>query len=128
MNKGIGRILLMAGAAVYILFLVMQLLSFMDNVGFLLMPMLSIILQAALALPILGAALGVIKLPEKCYAVTLGTLAGVLAIAGYLGMPTAAERGLSESWRVSLQKSEQSISESLGRYRILNLEIDLAIA
>ena len=51
MNRGLGRLVLLIGTIAYAVVGVLALLSYMDNVAFLSLATLGIVVQVALALP-----------------------------------------------------------------------------
>jgi hypothetical protein len=126
MNYELGKKMAWAGVALYLVILVFQLYYFFFDVGFVLLPLIGILLQIGFGLPVVMALQKKIELPLYDYAKGLALMVSVLAVSGYLGLPEAAIRMADDG--KSAQKAALAIREDLGEYEKLDLEVDLAAA
>jgi hypothetical protein len=126
MNHELGKRLVWGGVALYLLILVFQLYYFLFYVGFLLLPLLALLLQIGFGVPVVMALQKKIDLPLLDYAKGLALLVSALAVSGYLGLSERAVRIADDG--KSYRKAELSIREALGEYERLDLAVDLAAA
>jgi hypothetical protein len=108
------------------LILVFQLYYFLFYVGFLLLPLLALLLQIGFGIPVVMALQKKIELPLLDYAKGLALMVSALAISGYLGLSERAVRIADDG--KGYRKAELSIREALGDYERLDLAVDLAAA
>ncbi len=126
MNHELGKRLVWGGVALYLLILVFQLYYFLFYVGFLLLPLLALLLQIGFGIPVVMALQKKIELPLLDYAKGLALMVSALAISGYLGLSERAVRIADDG--KGYRKAELSIREALGDYERLDLAVDLAAA
>lgn len=126
MNHELGQKLTWTGIVLYLAILALQLYYFFFNVGFILFPILMILAQIAMGLPVLMALQKKIEIPIYDYAKGLALMVSVLAVSGYLGLPEGALRMGDD--QKSSQAAILSTRESLGEYKKLDLAVDLAAA
>ncbi|MCB9833311.1 MAG: hypothetical protein H6807_12635 [Planctomycetes bacterium] len=126
MNRGLGRLVLLIGTIAYAVVGVLALLSYMDNVAFLSLATLGIVVQVALALPLIAFLFGGQKMPVLPYAKWLALLVGLLAVAGMLGVPRGSHQ--DDDLRMSIERRKTSIRDDLGARDGLKLKRELAAA
>jgi hypothetical protein len=126
MTHELGKRLAWGGVALYLLILVFQLYYFLFYVGFLLLPLLALLVQIGFGIPVVMVLQKKIDLPLLDYAKGLALLVSALAVSGYLGLSERAVRIADDG--KSYRKAELSIREALGDVERLDLAIDLAAA
>ena len=128
MQESQNRLLLLIGSVAFIVLVLWQMLVYWANVEFSLLVSILLLVQAALAAPVLLHALGIMSIPLQRYTLAFAVLVGVLAIDGHLGMPPAWELdgAQRESTRLAVEENQVRIEQ--GAQERLELQVDLAAA
>ena len=125
MPPGIGRLIALVGAALYLLVGVLAYFAFVGNVSFFTLTALGVLVQVAVGVPVLLHLLTGFALPLLDYARWMAVLVSVLALSGHLGFPENA-MSMGGDAEMHLEQERASIEGKLGARRILDLQIDLA--
>lgn len=125
MDKAMGRMVLIGGTVLYVAMGVLALLTYMWNVEFFSFVTLGIALQVAVALPVIAALLGRMKIPTVSYVKWLLALAVALSVSGALGVPSGSSRTFPTVDNLKA-KAEAIEADELGGREKLELAIELA--
>ncbi len=125
MDKAMGRMVLVGGTALYVAMGVLALMTYMWNVEFFSFVTLGIALQIAVALPVVAALLGRMKIPTVSYVKWLLALTVALSVSGALGVPSGSSRTFPAVDSLKA-KAEAIEADDLGGREKLELAIELA--
>ncbi len=125
MDKAMGRMVLVGGTALYVAMGVLALMTYMWNVEFFSFVTLGIALQIAVALPVVAALLGRMKIPTVSYVKWLLALTVALSASGALGVPSGSSR-IFPAVDSLKAKAEAIEADDLGGREKLELAIELA--
>jgi hypothetical protein len=126
MNRGLGRLVLLIGTLSYAAVGCLALMSWIANVEIFSLATLGLLVQIALAVPLVAFLFGGRSMPVLPYAQWLVAVVSVLAISGMLGVPSDSHR--SDDARRAIEIDIAGVKEDMGARKILVLKRDLAEA
>ncbi|MEM1211416.1 MAG: hypothetical protein AAGI68_03875 [Planctomycetota bacterium] len=88
-----NKLLLLIGSIAYIALLILQWMTYTNNIEFSLFMSIALLVQALAGVPVLLYALGLFPVPIAAYSKALFALVGILTISGLIGVPAEAIDG-----------------------------------
>lgn len=120
-----NKTLLLGGATLYIVMLLLSLVAYLSNVGFMFWGVILMVAQLLLAAPVLLHAVSGNKFPVQVYCMALFALVSVGSISGWLGLPRSAG-SLAELDSLRLTAKQEALERKSGELDRLRLQVQIA--